>query len=110
MILYLFSIFYCVMISKTMEIRKIPQQKSEWEKRKHSSHSIADTSSVIFEINQQTVQVKKAKIKDIARGLAEVAYSMGDTNNPEEFAEVMAEDIFAGLKEAEKRRKKKKSK
>ncbi len=89
-----------------MEIRKIHQPKSEWEKLQSGSQHIAEAGSVILDINQKKVKVRKAKIQDIARGLAEIAFSMGETNNPEEFAKTMAEDIFEGIKKAAKRRKK----
>jgi len=42
-------------------------------------------------------------IKKIASGLAEIAYSMGETNNPEEFAETMTEDILEALKDVAKK-------
>lgn len=65
---------------------------------------IADAAAVVFNLKKQKVKLKRSSIKDIARGLAEVAYSMGDTNDMEEYANEIYEDVVAGLSLAEKRR------
>lgn len=87
-----------------MNIGRINRQSSEWEQ--FSQGNISDASAVVFELKRKKVKVRKATIKDIAKGMAEVAYSMGETNDPEAFASLMAEEIVAGLEEAEDRRRK----
>ncbi|NBV41187.1 hypothetical protein EBR96_00225 [bacterium] len=66
--------------------------------------SAAEGSSVVFQIKKRRVEVKKKAVSDVARGLAEVAESMGLTNNPELFSEQMAEDIFEALKKVAKKK------
>ena len=57
--------------------------------------------------------LKEDKIKEVAKGMAEIAFSMGETNDPEEYAERMTEDILEALKDVHDRqsggKKKKKS-
>lgn len=72
--------------------------------------SIADATSVVLDIHKKKVKVERAKILDIAKGLAEIAYSMGQTNNPDEFAEEMADDILGALKKVKSRKSKKNKK
>jgi len=69
---------------------------------------IADVTAVVLNVQNQKVQVERAKILDIAKGLAEIAYSMGQTNDPDELAEEMADDIFEALKKVKRKRDKKK--
>jgi len=92
-----------------MSLGRITPQ-SEWENTYGSKHNVAETGSVTLEINKRKVKVKRAKIKDIAQGLAEIAYSMGETNDPEEYAEDITEDILEALKKAEENREQKKKK
>jgi hypothetical protein len=83
---------------------KLPQ--SEWEHMKSQSSGIADATAVVLDVNRKRVKIQQAKIKDIAKGLAEIAYSMGETNNPEAFASIIAEDIMEGLKKVKKKQEK----
>ena len=96
-----------------MGVGNVNSPKSNWENANFSDvFNIADLTNVVLELKKKKLKVKKAKIKDIAKGLSEIAYSMGETNDKEGFAEEMADDIFEGLKLAEQRRlnrKKKKS-
>lgn len=87
-------------------VTPIRKNNPNWQKNS-APENIADATSVVLGINKKKVTVKKGKIKDIAAGLAEVAYSMGETNDPEEYAEEMAEDILEALKDAEGKRIKK---
>lgn len=92
-----------------MEIKKPNQQKAEWDQLQSSQEAgAADAASVVLGINRKKVKVRRSKIRDIAQGLAEIAYSMGETNDPETFAEEMTDDIMAGIREAQKRRQQKK--
>ena len=72
--------------------------------------NVPEASSVVMDIHKKKVEIKKSSIKDIAKGLAEVAYSLGETNDPDEFAEDMAEDILIALKQVKERQEKKKKK
>ena len=94
-----------------MNIGKSRRQQSEWEQLQSNSNvNAADAASVVLGINKKKVKIKKAKIKDVAKGLAEIAYSMGETNDPDEFAELVADDIYEALKKVQKKREKKKKK
>lgn len=77
---------------------KATPQKDEKDVSTTSSGAIA---SVVLNLKKKKVKVNRSKVKDVARGLAEIAFSMGETNNPEEYAESMTKDIMAGLKIAE---------
>ncbi len=63
--------------------------------------SIAESASVLLNIKKKKVRVKKSKVKNITRGLAEIAFSMGETNDIEEYSEEMADDIYEALKRVE---------
>ena len=65
-----------------------------------SSSSANGVSSVVLNLKKKKVKVNSSKVKDVARGLAEIAFSMGETNNPEEYADAMTKDIMAGLQRA----------
>lgn len=68
--------------------------------------NVADATSVVLGINKKKVKIKKGKIKDVARGMAEVAFSLGETNDPEEYAEQMTEEILEALKIVQSRQEK----
>ena len=91
-----------------MNINRTPN--SDWSKNVGQSLPTSELSAIVFNLNNKTVKIKKSKIKDIAKGLAEVAYSFGETNNPEEFAAEIADDIFDALNKAKKKREKEKKK
>mgnify|MGYP001356241133 CR=1 FL=1 len=93
-----------------MTIGKVNKPQSEWESSYNKSNSVAESASVIFNINKKKLKLKKTKIKDILKGLSEVAYSMGETNDPDSFNEEMSETLLKAFKEAEQRRQKKKRK
>jgi hypothetical protein len=80
------------------------------ESGSHIPADVSSVASVILGIQNERIKLQKSKIKDIAKGLAEIAYSMGETNDVEALASLMAEDILEGFKKAEKRRKARKRK
>jgi hypothetical protein len=85
--------------------------KSNWENAytpKQMSAQAAEAASVVLGIHKKKVKITKSKIRDITSGLAEIAYSLGETNDPEEYAELITEDILEAFKEVEKRQNKKK--
>ena len=73
-----------------------------------SNSAAAKASEVVFEVQKKKVTIKKSKIKAIALGLAEIAYSLGETNDIDDFADDMADNIFEALKKV--RQKKQSSK
>ena len=78
-----------------MGISGLGNRKSEWESTKGTKRSVAaEATSVVLGLKGGSVQIRKSKIKDIARGLAEVAYSMGRTNDPEVLSDEMTETIL----------------
>ena len=90
-----------------MEIKKNTGPSSEWEKMKSGQ---IESASVVLGINKKRVKIEKGQIKKIAHGLAEIAYSMGETNDQEEFADEMAQDILEALQETESSKKAKRKK
>ncbi|MCP4050784.1 MAG: hypothetical protein GY730_08780 [bacterium] len=93
-----------------MDIQPKRRQTTEWESTKGTIHNVADATAVVLGIKKKKVKIKKTKIKDISRGLAEVAYSMGETNDPEDYADLITEDIFEAFKKIEERQAKQKKK
>ena len=73
-----------------------------------SPQSLSDATEAVVELYNKKVKVTKGKIRDVTRGLAEIAYSMGETNDPENYASEMEEDIMLALEEAIRRDKKRK--
>lgn len=92
-----------------MSFGSIKQSRPDFDPLFNRPVSTPDAASIVMGIQKKRFKLRKSKIKDIARGLAEVAFSMGETNDVEDFAEQMAQDIFEGIKKAEKRRQEKKS-
>ncbi|MSR88964.1 MAG: hypothetical protein EXS67_04855 [Candidatus Margulisbacteria bacterium] len=92
-----------------MSFGSIKSSRSDLDPIFNKHVNTADATSVVMDIQKKRFKLRKSKIKDIARGLAEVAFSMGETNDVEDFAEQMAQDIFEGIKKAEKRRKERNS-
>ncbi|MFC1753864.1 hypothetical protein ACFL96_10820 [Thermoproteota archaeon] len=87
-------------------IPKFTPPPSEWEHRQQRAEGVRDAASVILGVDNEQVRIQRSKIKNMSKGLSEVAYSMGQTNDVDKFAEFMAEDIFEAFKELEKRRRK----
>ena len=72
------------------------------------NQGIGKSSSIQLSVAGQVIQVSSASILDAASSMAKVAYELGHTNNEDEFAEDIAEDIEAALKIVAKRKNKKK--
>ena len=67
------------------------------------SQNVAEAASIVFNLKQKKVKVRPSKIKQITKGLAEIAFSLGETNDPEEYSEELAEDIYESMKEAKQK-------
>lgn len=66
----------------------------------------AEAMAVILELNKKKFKVRRSKIRDLAGGLAEIAYDLGETNDPESYADEMTEVIFRAYKKvSEKQRR-----
>lgn len=79
------------------------------------SSSQAEAASVSLEVGniehgKKKVTIKKGDIDRIAKGLAEVAFSIGQTNNPKDFSSELAEDIMEALKKVKRRQEEKNKK
>lgn len=62
---------------------------------------------IVFNVNKKEKKVTKQDIKKMARNLAKVAYSMGETNDEDEYAEMMEEDLTEALNKVKRRREEK---
>ena len=70
----------------------------------------ADKSSdvgVIFSITPTDLNIIPTNVKQVAMGIAEIAYSIGDTNDEEDYEEELSEEIMEALKIVRKRRRQK---
>lgn len=76
---------------------------------KNNISANAQTAAIIFDIKKKKLKVTRSKIKDIAKGLAEIAQNIGSTNDRQEYAKLLEEDIWEGLKIAQKRQENKSS-
>jgi len=92
-----------------MDIRS-NQPKSEFDTLIYntSNEGIAEAMSVVLGIGNKSVKIRRSKIKDVVKGLAEIAYNIGETNNPDEFAEEMTDNIFTAFKRVERKKEREK--
>lgn len=65
---------------------------------------------IVFNIKNKSEKITPKQIKEIAAKLAKVAYSMGETNDEESYAEWMEEDISEALKKVKRKREEQKKK
>lgn len=66
---------------------------------------IAEAASIVFNVDNKKIKIQRSKIKKITSGLAEIACSLGETNDPEEFAEALTDDIYESMEEAKEKLK-----
>lgn len=86
-----------------MKLGRLSHSHSDWDQFSQSS-TVNDGASLVFDVDKKRVLIEKSRIELVAKSLAEVAYSIGNTNNPDEFAQEMTEDLMVGLSNAEKQR------
>lgn len=68
-------------------------------------------AAIVFEIDnkeKKKVTIKSSKIKQITKGIADIAFSLGHTNDPEELSKELHDDIYEAMQEAQIRYKKQK--
>ena len=85
----------------------IQPRKPEFNKGKAKSKKAKGPLSVILNIQNQEVEVEQSQIKEIAQKFAEIAYSLGETNDPKEYTEKMTDTLFKAWKKVEKKQKEK---
>jgi hypothetical protein len=64
----------------------------------------ASANEAVFEVKKKRVKVTRKKIADVAHGLAEIAFSMGHTNDIDSLTDQMTDDILAAFQMVAKRR------
>lgn len=77
----------------------------DWENLSQHSGLASVMGDVVLDIHNKKVKIKKGNIKDIAKGMSEIAYSLGLTNDEDEFGDELEEDIREALKLVKKRLK-----
>jgi len=93
------------MMYLTMDIRRKKQRVTS------SRGNIArKAASVVLGVDNKDVEIEATRIEAMCQKFAEIAYSMGETNDTEQYAEQMSESIFEAYKKVEKNQKKEKKK
>ena len=70
------------------------------------SNRAQGVGDIVFNVNKKEKKVTKDDIKKMARN-SQVAYSMGETNDEDEYAEMMEEDLTEALNKVKRRREEK---
>lgn len=65
----------------------------------------AAADEAVFQIKKKRLKVQKKEISSVATSLAEIAYSMGATNDVESLKDEMTEDILKAFQIVAQRRK-----
>jgi len=92
-----------------MSISKIPGPRLPEKNPEPTGANQASATEAVFTVKKERVKVTKKEVKKVTKGLAEIAFSMGYTNDLDSFSEEMAADIMAGLQLAAKRHRDKKT-
>lgn len=91
-----------------MEIK--PKNNNQVNNPSSPNQQVAESASILFNYKNKKVTVKKARIKQITKGLAEIAFSLGATNDPEEYAEALGEEIYESMHDAKEKIEKEENK
>ena len=75
------------------------------EKTRSSSLGVDD---LVFPLAGSEVKVRRSRIKEVAKGLSEIAFSIGLTNDEEAYEETLTEDVLGVLDVLTKRKRQKK--
>ena len=88
----------------------IPNQpKAEYEALPTgAADHVASTMAVFLDVKNRKVKIGRTRIRDMAKGFAEIAFSMGETNDIEEYTDEMTDNIFKALQQVQKNQKSKK--
>ncbi|MEK9657042.1 MAG: hypothetical protein VW378_01555 [bacterium] len=87
-----------------MSINQLPPSNSSGL----NPNSSSEAASVSFFGSLEAKKMSKGSIKNMVMGMAEIAASMGQTNDIEGYAEMMSEDIYESIKKVERKKKRKK--
>jgi hypothetical protein len=101
----LFELCLLVIISNKMSIPKINGPRIPDRDPDINASSAASASEAVFEVKKKRIKVKREKIAGVAKGLAEIAFSMGQTNDVDTFTEQMTDDILAAFQLVAKRQR-----
>ncbi len=74
------------------------------------NQKVNDALSIMLNIQNQEVEVKRSQVNEMAKKFAEIAYQLGETNEPDEYAETMTETIYSAWKKVKKKRDEKNKK
>ncbi|MDA1353244.1 MAG: hypothetical protein O3A01_02080 [bacterium] len=69
----------------------------------YANKDVNGAANVILGMGGQQVQIELAQIREICQRFAEIAYSMGETNDIEEYADEMSESIYKAYKKVSKK-------
>ena len=81
---------------------------NKFNSNKKKAGNVAKATSVILGIDNQLVEVESTRVEVLCKKFAEIARSMGETNDEEEYAKEMEENIMEAYKKVEERQQKKK--
>jgi len=84
-----------------MEIRKNNKQ--------NINRKLVNKTSLLLGVDASGVEVETARIKTLCAKFAEIAFSLGETNDPEEYAEEMEDSILEAYEKVSRKGKQKKS-
>lgn len=87
-----------------MKISKYNQSRLPDREPETPGVNASASTEAVFAIKKERVKVTKKKVKQVSKGLAEIAYSMGHTNDIERFSDEISEDILAAFQLVAKRR------
>jgi hypothetical protein len=94
-----------VIMSEKMSIPKINSSRIPDQDPDFNTSGASSANEAVFQIKKKRISIKRKKIAGIAKGLAEVAFSMGQTNDVDTFTEQMTNDILAAFQLVAKRRR-----
>lgn len=80
-----------------MEIRKNNKQ--------NINKKLVNKTSVLLGVDASGIEVETARIKTLCAKFAEIAFSLGETNDPEEYAEEMEESILEAYEKVSKKKR-----
>ena len=90
--------------SRKMSIPKINNPLLPDRDPNIGASTAASANEAVFEVKKKRVKVTRKKIADVAHGLAEIAFSMGHTNDVDTLTDQMTDDILAAFQLVAKRR------
>lgn len=84
-----------------MDIR--PKKSSQGNS--YANKDLSGPANIQLGLGGQNVMVEPAQIREICQRFAEIAYSMGETNDIEEYADEMSDSIYNAYQKVSKKKK-----